>query len=181
MADDTTLTVVQPIITAITPDTGTPGDFITSNHGFFSLRGTDRAFGTVEIFLDSGSGFVSQGTAGAGSGVGNWTFPFTLPDGTYTVQARDELHQRPQCHPVGHHRHRGPSGPGRGVDAGHGQFPHRQNYEGRDVNGDRETNATVEYSVNGGTTWTTNFTAVKSDTVDLRQTDVAGNSSPVTI
>jgi len=41
-----------------------------------------------------------------------------------------------------------------------------------------ETDATVEYSINGGTTWSTSFTAVEGvNAVQVRQTDVAGNHS----
>ena len=43
-----------------------------------------------------------------------------------------------------------------------------------------EAGATVQYSVDGGTTWTGSFTAVEgANTVDVRQTDVAGNVSAV--
>jgi hypothetical protein len=43
-----------------------------------------------------------------------------------------------------------------------------------------EPGATVEYSVDGGTTWTNSFTAVEgTNTVEVRQTDVAGNVSAV--
>ncbi len=44
-----------------------------------------------------------------------------------------------------------------------------------------EANALVQYSINGGTTWTNSFTAVQGvNTVQVRQTDAAGNVSPVT-
>ncbi len=43
-----------------------------------------------------------------------------------------------------------------------------------------EIGATVEYSTNGGTTWTTLFTPVEGfNTVLVRQTDTAGNASGV--
>ena len=43
-----------------------------------------------------------------------------------------------------------------------------------------ESGATVEYSTNGGTTWTTSFTPVEGlNTVLVRQTDAAGNVSGV--
>lgn len=42
-----------------------------------------------------------------------------------------------------------------------------------------ETGALVEYSIDGGTTWTTSFTATQgTNAVQVRQTDVAGNTSP---
>ena len=42
-----------------------------------------------------------------------------------------------------------------------------------------EAGALVEYSIDAGTTWTLSFTAVEgSNTVEVRQTDVAGNPSP---
>ena len=38
----------------------------------------------------------------------------------------------------------------------------------------------MQYSVDGGTTWTGSFTAVEgANTVEVRQTDVAGNVSAV--
>ena len=43
-----------------------------------------------------------------------------------------------------------------------------------------EAGATVQYSIDGGTTWTGSFTAVEgANTVEVRQTDVAGNTSAV--
>ena len=42
-----------------------------------------------------------------------------------------------------------------------------------------EPDATVEYSINGGTTWTSTFTSVEgSNAVQVRQTDLAGNIGP---
>ncbi len=47
--------------------------------------------------------------------------------------------------------------------------------------GGTETGATVEYSTDGGNTWTDSFSAVEgSNTVSVRQTDVAGNTSGAT-
>jgi hypothetical protein len=47
--------------------------------------------------------------------------------------------------------------------------------------GGTETGATVEYSIDGGVTWTGSFTATQGvNSVQVRQTDVAGNVSPVT-
>ncbi|WP_175748426.1 Ig-like domain-containing protein, partial [Burkholderia ambifaria] len=44
-----------------------------------------------------------------------------------------------------------------------------------------ETGATVEYSIDGGHTWNTSFNAVEGvNDVQVRQTDVAGNTSAPT-
>ncbi|QTF57223.1 retention module-containing protein [Stutzerimonas frequens] len=44
-----------------------------------------------------------------------------------------------------------------------------------------ETGATIEYSIDGGQTWTSSFTPVEgNNTVSVRQTDVAGNTSGAT-
>ncbi|WP_175729221.1 Ig-like domain-containing protein, partial [Burkholderia ambifaria] len=44
-----------------------------------------------------------------------------------------------------------------------------------------ETGATVEYSIDGGHTWNTSFNAVEGvNDVQIRQTDVAGNTSSAT-
>ena len=179
--DDTTLIVVQPAIIAITPDTGIPGDFITSNNGFCSLRGTDWTFGTVEVFLDSGAGFVSQGTAGAGSGVGNWTFPLTLTNGTYTVQVRDvgtgglSAAQSLTIDTVA------PAAPVVALAQDTGSSPTDRITRIGTLTVTAEPGATLEYSINSGATWTASFTAVEgANTVEVRRTDVAGNVSPVT-
>ncbi|WP_257010422.1 Ig-like domain-containing protein [Burkholderia ubonensis] len=44
-----------------------------------------------------------------------------------------------------------------------------------------ETGATVEYSIDGGHTWSTSFSAVEGvNDVQVRQTDIAGNTSSAT-
>ncbi|WP_322021975.1 hypothetical protein, partial [Burkholderia sp. BCC1974] len=44
-----------------------------------------------------------------------------------------------------------------------------------------ETGATVEYSIDGGHSWSTSFTAVEGvSDVQVRQTDIAGNTSAAT-
>ncbi|RQQ98382.1 hypothetical protein DF021_36775, partial [Burkholderia stagnalis] len=44
-----------------------------------------------------------------------------------------------------------------------------------------ETGATVEYSTDGGHTWNTSFSAVEGvNDVQVRQTDIAGNTSSAT-
>lgn len=50
------------------------------------------------------------------------------------------------------------------------------------VIGGAETNAVVQYSVDGGTTWSGNFTAVEGlNSVAVRQIDLAGNISDVSV
>ncbi|WP_231636672.1 Ig-like domain-containing protein [Burkholderia sp. MSHR3999] len=44
-----------------------------------------------------------------------------------------------------------------------------------------ESGATVEYSIDGGHTWSTSFSAVEGlNDVQVRQTDIAGNTSDPT-
>ena len=179
--DDNTLTVVQPTITGIIPDTGIPGDFITSNNGLFSLKGTDQAFGTVEIFLDSGSGFVSQGTAGAGSGAGNWSFALVLADGIYTVQVKDVGTGGLSATQSLTIDTAAPAAPVVALTQDTGSSPtDKITYVGT-LSVITEPAATVEYSINGGGTWSPELYAGRgANSVQVRQRDQAGNASPGT-
>jgi hypothetical protein len=74
-----------PSITAITDDTGTPGDRITSDPTLV-LSGTAEAGATVTISR-AGTGVIGSATA---DGSGTWSFDYTgtsLPDGTHTFTA----------------------------------------------------------------------------------------------
>jgi gliding motility-associated-like protein len=75
---------VAPIVTAISDDTGTAADGITSDNTLI-FSGTAEANSLVEVFIDG----VSVGTTTA-DGTGAWTFDYTgttLADGDYTITA----------------------------------------------------------------------------------------------
>ncbi len=66
------------------------------------------------------------------------------------------------------------------TDSGSSETDHITNSGALTLSG-IETGAIVEYSIDGGTTWTNSFAAVEgANTVQIRQTDVAGNVSSAT-
>ncbi len=68
-----------------------------------------------------------------------------------------------------------PPGAALTIDSGSSNSDHITNVGALSLSG-IESGATVEYSTNGGTTWTTSFTPVEGlNTVLVRQTDAAGN------
>ena len=72
-----------------------------------------------------------------------------------------------------------PPGAALTTDSGSSNSDHITNVGALSLSG-IESGATVEYSTNGGTTWTTLFTPVEGfNTVLVRQTDAAGNASGV--
>ena len=73
-----------------------------------------------------------------------------------------------------------PPGAALTTDSGSSNSDHITNVGALSLSG-IESGATVEYSINGGATWTTSFTPVEGpNTVLVRQTDVAGNVSSAT-
>ncbi|AUM11349.1 Ig-like domain-containing protein [Ketobacter alkanivorans] len=77
-------TPAAPAVTAITTDTGTAGDGITSDNTL-AISGTAEANAAVEVFIDAGS--IGTTTA---DGSGNWSYDHTgttLADGSYAVTA----------------------------------------------------------------------------------------------
>ncbi|MCJ2081855.1 beta strand repeat-containing protein, partial [Methylobacterium sp. J-090] len=77
--------VVAPVVTGLQPDTGIPGDGITSDPSP-TVAGTGTPGGSVTVTYGTGSGSQSV-TAPIGSD-GAWTVKLpTLPDGTYDVVA----------------------------------------------------------------------------------------------
>ncbi|RLT88907.1 MAG: hemagglutinin [Ketobacter sp. GenoA1] len=76
--------LAAPIVTAISVDTGTPSDGITSDNQLV-ISGTAEANASVEVFIDAGS--IGTTTA---DGSGNWSFDHTgttLADGSYAITA----------------------------------------------------------------------------------------------
>ena len=156
---------------ALTTDTGTPGDLITSDPSL-TLTGTETG-ATVEYSANGGAWTT------AAPGVGN------LGQGPDTVEVR-------QTDVAGNVSSPGsvsftldsilPATPGVALttDTGNPTDGVTSN-PGLTLTG-AETGATVEYSADKGTTWTATAPGVGNlgqglDTVQVRQTDVAGNVS----
>src|SRR6185369_733321 len=75
----------KPVVTAITDDTGAPGDHITSDTTLI-FSGTAEANSTVMVFIDT----VPKGTTTT-DGTGTWIFDYTgtpLVNGTYSITAQ---------------------------------------------------------------------------------------------
>ena len=173
-----TPTGTAPVVTeGLAHDTGTlSNDGITSDP---TVTGTGDANAVVHFIIDN----VAVANTVTADGSGSWTFTPVLTDGNHTVVAFET------------------NGAGTGVastsftldttnpaaptvalttDSGSSNSDHITNVGTLNVTG-VEPGALVEYSTNGGSTWTSSFTAVEGlDNVQVRETDVAGNHSTAT-
>ncbi len=109
-----------------------------------------------------------------------------LSDGSYTVTAKVSNAAGIAAAPVSQNLtvdQTPPAPPGAALttDSGSSNSDHITNNGALALTG-IEIGATVEYSTNGGTTWTTSFTPVEGfNAVLVRQTDAAGNVSGVSV
>jgi hypothetical protein len=155
-----------PTVTLAT-DTGSPGDGIT-NSGMLSITGIE-ASATVQYSTDGGV---------------SWSRSFSPVEGANTVLVR-------QVDMAGNASH--PSSVTFLLDPTRPSAPLLNLVSDSGVAGDRITNtgalavtgveagATVQYSADGGVSWSETFAAVEGPNVVLvRQLDMAGNSSSVT-
>ena len=158
-------------------DTGSSvSDHITSND---SLAGTAAAGTTVQVY----EGATLLGTAPVNS-QGAWTFNPALSDGAHTlrVTATDIAGNVSAAASLTLTLDTAVAAPGVSLanDTGISAQDNITSTGTLSLTG-IETSATVQYSINGGTTWTSSFTPVLgSDSVAVRQIDVAGNVSAAT-
>ncbi|MFG3502273.1 retention module-containing protein, partial [Pseudomonas sp. NPDC047963] len=150
---------------SLTSDTGASGSDSITNSGALTIGGTE-AGAAIEYSIDGGKTWTStftpvegnnsvsvRQTDVAGNTSGATTVSFTLD--TQVAAPRVSLTSDT-----------GASGSDSITNAGALTI------------GGTEAGATIEYSTDGGNTWTSTFTPVEgSNTVAVRQTDVAGNTS----
>ena len=173
-----------PIITGFSPDSGTVGDDIT-NATVLILSGTTEVGSTVTVY--DGSNSIGTATVDAN---GNWSFTTgTLSNGVHglTATATDANGTSAASSALNVTVDTvAPAAPTVALanDTGSSGSDHITNNATLALTG-IETGAKVEYSIDGGSTWSTSApTAAQlaqgSNTVDVRQTDVAGNVSATT-
>jgi large repetitive protein len=163
-------------INGINVDTGISGDGITSDNTLVIKGATATNGGSVEIYLNG----TLIGTFTAPSNGASWSFDYTghtLADGNYTIHAVDVTSGSTADFALTVDTTVAAPGVALAVDSGSSNTDHITNNGTLALTG-VETGATVQYSTNGGSTWTSSFTAAQgSNTVLVRQTDVAGNVS----
>jgi large repetitive protein len=163
-------------INGINVDTGISGDGITSDNTLIIKGATATNGGSVQIYLNGSL----IGTFTAPSNGAAWSFDYTghtLADGNYTIHAVDVTSGNTDNFALTVDTTVAAPGVALAVDSGSSNSDHITNNGTLALTG-IETGATVQYSINGGSTWTSSFTAAQgSNTVLVRQTDVAGNVS----
>ncbi|WCR45859.1 chitobiase/beta-hexosaminidase C-terminal domain-containing protein [Stutzerimonas stutzeri] len=159
--------VAAPTVSLLA-DTGTNGTDSITNNGALTIGGTE-AGAIVEYSTDGGQ---------------TWSSSFTPVEGSNTVSVRqtDVAGNTSAASTVSFVLDTQVAAPTVSLQADTGT----SGTDGITNNGalsigGLETDATVEYSTDGGYTWTSTFTPVEgSNTVSVRQTDVAGNTSGAT-
>ena len=194
-------TAVEGLDNVQVRETDVAGNHSTATSFSFTLDTTAPAAPTVALTTDSGSSnsdhITNVGTlnvtgveAGAlveysTNGGSTWSSSFTAVEGLDNVQVRE-------TDVAGNHSTAtsfsftldttAPAAPTVALttDSGSSNSDHITNVGTLNVTG-VEAGALVEYSTNGGSTWSSSFTAVEGlDNVQVRETDVAGNHSTAT-
>ncbi|WP_260436201.1 Ig-like domain-containing protein, partial [Burkholderia sp. Bp9143] len=153
---------------ALTTDSGSsPTDHIT-NVGTLNLTGVETS-AVVEYSTDGGH---------------TWNTSFSAVEGVNDVQVRQTDIAGNTSNPTSFSFTLDTSAAAPSValttDSGNSATDHITNIGTLNVSG-VETGATVEYSIDGGHTWNTSFSAVEGvNDVQVRQTDIAGNTSDPT-
>ncbi|WP_313305939.1 retention module-containing protein [Stutzerimonas balearica] len=153
---------------SLTSDTGASGSDSITNSGALTIGGTETG-ATIEYSTDGGQ---------------TWTSSFTPVEGSNTVAVRqtDVAGNTSAATTVSFVLDTQVAAPGVSLtsDTGVSGIDSVTKDGALSITG-TETGATVEYSTDGGQTWTSSFTPVEgSNTVSVRQTDVAGNTSGAT-
>ncbi|MCQ2033457.1 retention module-containing protein, partial [Stutzerimonas kunmingensis] len=162
---DTTAPVAPTV--SLTSDTGTSSSDSITNSGALTIGGTE-AGATVEYSTDDGQ---------------TWSPTFTPVEGSNTVSVRqtDVAGNTSGATTVSFVLDTQVAAPNVSLQTDSADPNDRITNNGALTIGGTEAGATIEYSTDGGNTWTPTFTPVEgSNTVSVRQTDVAGNTSSAT-
>ncbi|RQR16174.1 beta strand repeat-containing protein, partial [Burkholderia stagnalis] len=150
---------------ALTTDSGSSAVDHVTNVGTLNLTGVETG-ATVQYSVDNG---------------GHWNTSFSAVEGVNNVQVRqiDIAGNTSAATSFSFTLDTSAAAPGvaLAVDSGSSAVDHVTNVGTLNLTG-VETGATVEYSTDGGHTWSTSFSAVEGvNDVQVRQTDIAGNTS----
>ncbi|WP_439822964.1 beta strand repeat-containing protein, partial [Burkholderia ubonensis] len=153
---------------ALTTDSGSSAVDHITNVGTLNLTGVETG-ATVEYSTDGGH---------------TWSTSFSAVEGTNNVQVRqiDVAGNTSSATSFSFTLDTSAAAPGVALttDSGSSASDHVTNVGTLNLSG-VETGATVEYSIDGGHTWSTSFSATEGlNDVQVRQTDVAGNTSDPT-
>ncbi|WP_256250216.1 beta strand repeat-containing protein, partial [Burkholderia ubonensis] len=153
---------------ALTTDSGSSASDHITNVGTLNLSGVE-AGATVEYSIDGGH---------------TWSASFSAVEGVNDVQVRqtDIAGNTSSATSFSFTLDTSAAAPGvaLAVDSGSSDVDHITNVGTLNLSG-VETGATVEYSTDGGHTWSTSFSATEGvNDVQVRQTDIAGNTSDPT-
>ncbi|WP_230953295.1 Ig-like domain-containing protein, partial [Burkholderia stagnalis] len=153
---------------ALTTDSGSSASDHVTNVGTLNLTGVETG-AVVEYSIDGGH---------------TWSTSFSATEGLNDVQVRQTDIAGNTSDPTsfGFTLDTFAAAPGVALttDSGSSAVDHITNVGTLNLSG-VETGATVEYSINGGHTWNTSFSAVEGlNDVQVRQTDIAGNTSDPT-
>ncbi|WP_269768813.1 beta strand repeat-containing protein, partial [Burkholderia ubonensis] len=152
----------------LTTDSGSSAVDHITNVGTLNLSGVETG-ATVEYSTDGGH---------------TWSTSFSATEGLNDVQVRQTDVAGNTSDPTSFSFTLDTSAAAPGValttDSGSSASDHVTNVGTLNLSG-VETGATVEYSIDGGHTWSANFSAVEGvNDVQVRQTDIAGNTSSAT-
>ncbi|WP_230963317.1 beta strand repeat-containing protein, partial [Burkholderia stagnalis] len=153
---------------ALTTDSGSSASDHVTNVGTLNLTGVETG-ATVEYSIDGGH---------------TWNTSFSATEGLNDVQIRQTDIAGNTSVPTSFSFTLDTSATAPGValttDSGSSASDHVTNAGTLNLTG-VETGATVEYSIDGGHTWNTSFSATEGlNDVQIRQTDIAGNTSSAT-
>ncbi|WP_232450772.1 beta strand repeat-containing protein, partial [Burkholderia ubonensis] len=153
---------------ALTTDSGSSASDHVTNVGTLNLSGVETG-ATVEYSTDGGH---------------TWSTSFNATEGLNDVQVRqtDVAGNTSSATSFSFTLDTSAAAPGVALttDSGSSAVDHITNVGTLNLSG-VETGATVEYSTDGGHTWSTSFSATEGlNDVQVRQTDIAGNTSSAT-
>ncbi|WP_232453744.1 Ig-like domain-containing protein, partial [Burkholderia ubonensis] len=150
---------------ALTTDSGSSASDHITNVGTLNLTGVENG-ATVQYSVDNGA---------------HWSTSFSATEGLNDIQVRQTDVAGNTSDPTSFSFTLDTSAAAPGValttDSGSSAVDHITNVGTLNLSG-VETGATVEYSIDGGHTWSTSFSATEGlNDVQVRQTDIAGNTS----